>query len=358
MNDSEISDKRSSKEFKGITFSEYKKSDAKKELLKSFANGKIEPACYWSAEFICAGHFVEIWEIILEFIGKNIHLGNPKLPIYIESRYDNFKIIVGNGYLDNELAMRNNKKIRILFAEIMAIICLSRKKHPLSKVQFDKNDFNMTNLSQKLKAPNVSFAQRFFKKEDPNEFFIAVNELGYHLSKATYNGAMACYWVEWLLEYEGMLKKQKKKIQIGRRAYVPVDTKQQMDIVWLIWDVLLYEAGNKTNGHLKIVKSLLNIFCIRWSTGVKKRRRWLIYFAISIITEILNPNIKLFTNKEQIEYIKQKIDVIYRQIKKNEKKPATDYLFNNSFTKNTKNLEKTIAKLDKMSQLGYIPRNK
>ena len=33
------------------------------------------------------------------------------------------------------------------------------------------------------------------------------------------------------------------------------------------------------------------------------------------------------------------------------------YLFNNSFTNNSKNLEKTIAKLDKMSQLGFIPRN-
>ena len=37
----EISDKRSIKEFKGITFSKYKKSDAKKEFLKSLSNGKI-----------------------------------------------------------------------------------------------------------------------------------------------------------------------------------------------------------------------------------------------------------------------------------------------------------------------------
>ena len=51
------------------------------------------------------------------------------------------------------------------------------------------------------------------------------------------------------------------------------------------------------------------------------------------------------------------IEHCFQQIKKNEVKPATDYLFNNSFTNNAKNLENTIAKLDKMSQLGYIPRN-
>ena len=140
MNEIEINDIRIIADFKSITFSEYKKTSVNKELLNSLVNSKVEHACNWAAELICSGHFSDLWETILTFIGKNVHLGNPKLPIYIEMRFNKFKDILLNGYLDNELSMRNNEKIRKLFAEIICVLCKSRKNHSFESIKIKKQE--------------------------------------------------------------------------------------------------------------------------------------------------------------------------------------------------------------------------
>jgi hypothetical protein len=350
MNDTDINDKRSSAEFKGVTFSKFQKSKVKTELTQCLITSKVEPACYWAAELICAAHYGDLWEIIMLFIGRYIHLGNPKLPIYIAMRFKNFKEILTNGYVGNELSMRNNLKIRQLFAEIISVLCHSRKKHSLEAIKIQKADeFNMTHMASRLKAPTIGYVEAIFKPDDPKELFIAMNEFAYHLSKESKNSVSACYWLEWILEYETLCK-HKKELCLGEtRQFAPIQDKFKNDIIWIVWDIILNECSSKKNPLLtKIINALLEIYSIKYSTGVKKRRKFLIYNAVSILTDPLDLTIEIIANKNELDAIIKKIGIVYKDVKKNEESLNVDYLYTGM---ERSNLDKTIERLEKMNAI-------
>ena len=363
MNDSdEINDIRSPCDFRGITFSCYKKADVRNELINSMSSSKIEPSCYWSAELVCSGHYLELWDIIITFVSKYIHLANPKLPLYIEMRYESFKSIISNGYVGNEIRLRNHPKMRSLFAEIICVLANSKRQHKYESVKIKKKEeYDIATMSQRLKAPRVDYAQEFFRERDPKEIFIAMNEFAYHISRDSKNTLLACYWVEWIVEFETICKAKKETCRCERRSHIPVDDKLQFDPIWMIWDMIIARSSQTDDYSQltqKIISSLLRLYCVRFTPGVRKKRRYLIYFAISLLTTEYDVRIEMINDRLVIETAIENINSVYKQIKQHEISPDTDYLFSSAGFKGDKNgdLERTIKRLETLNAMNTIVR--
>jgi hypothetical protein len=356
---SEINDIRTQPQFKGITFSNYKRSDVRNQLIENIKNGKIEQSCYWCAELVCAGHYIEIWETILYYVGKHIHLGNPKIIVYLEKRYEIFRNIMAQGHVLSELQLRNHPTIRKLFAEIVCTLALSNKKHSFEPIKINREEeFDMTQMTDRLKAPNVQYIEPIFKKEDPKELFIAINEFAYNISPEKHSMIGASYWIEWAVDFDAICKKRKTPVFCEIRNTIPVEKKYKRDIIWILWDTLFHYSANIQNPFIDtIMNSLFTLFCIKYTTASCKKRRYLLYFAVALLTEPVPTNIDIISqaNKPLIQNATDKINAIYKQIKKNEESPNTEYLFANVERENT--FEKSMRKMELLNSMnGQTPK--
>ncbi len=351
----EINDIRDPPQFKGITFSGFKKTEVRTQLINSLKSKKIEEACNWTAELLCAGHFSDLWEIYLFYVSKYIHLGNPKIIIYLSKRYEIFENIIKSGEFLNILQLRNHPTIRQLFAEITCTICLSEKKNSFEVVKLKKDDeFDITQMSEKLIAPNISFVSPIFKPDDPKELFIAANEFAYNISKDKQNMLNACYWIEWSIEFENICKKRKNKCLSESRAYVKVEPKFRNDIIWIIWDILIHYSKQHNTFIEQLMSHLFELFCIKYTTAACKKRRYLLYYAVSLCTENIKTDIELVKDKAIIVNVIKKINSVYKQIKKNEKSPNTEYLFANIDKENA--FEKSLKKMELLNSMDVQSR--
>ena len=218
-----------------------------------------------------------------------------------------------------------------MFAEIVATLTLSNRKHSFEPIRIKrKEEFDMTQISDRLHAPSMEYASNILKKKDPNELFIPINEFSYHLSKDKKDTINACYWIEWLIEFSIVCNSNKNPCLCQTRDDNPVESKYKTNVIWILWDVLFHHCYELNNKYIEaLLNSLHTLFCIKYTTGTNKRRRYLLYFAVSLLTEEIPNDIELMPDKPTIMSVCDNINLIYKQIKKKEHKPVTDYLFAN-----------------------------
>ena len=98
----------------------------------------------------------------------------------------------------------------------------------------------------------------------------------------------------------------------------------------------------------KIINSLYSLFTIKYKPTFKSKRKYIIYYSFSILIDKIDYNVNIINNDSKIEKIIEKINTIYREIKKNEESPNTDYLYKDIAKSN---IEKTFEKLEIMKNI-------
>jgi len=294
-----IEDIRTEADFKVLTFSKYKRVEVKKEWMNTMNKGLLEPCCYWTTELICSGLLLDLWELIFLFSFRHIHRGNPKLPLYLEMRYQSFKKTMMDS---TELSVRNNPEIRKLFLEMVCVLASSKKSHAYEIVGIPKEEGIP---KTRLKAPTIEF-NKAFRPNDPKELFIPMNELSYMLHEK--NAMDACFWIEWLLAFF-----HKRKCVLTDREYT-----HPKDPIWLVWETILMYAKNPLVE--KIVRSILSLFCAAYTSSSKEKRRFMLYYAITLCCEPVTFDVEIITNKKIIEQAYVKGDLLFQEKKINEVK--------------------------------------
>ena len=102
-----------------------------------------------------------------------------------------------------------------------------------------------------------------------------------------------------------------------------VDKKYFRDFIWIFWEVILYETNNKNNDILtKQVRSLYEFFKMKYTSGKKRKRIYLIMNALELLevninTEFIDKN-PIIDRYHLLVQACGNINLLYKEKKKNE----------------------------------------
>ena len=328
-----IVDSRLLKNFKDQTFGGYKLAQASKALEKAIIEDKVEPALHWTLQLFLSGIVQPLWNMFIIFACKSINIYSIQLPEFIYNKTIQWQHIVDNIKYskDNILLLRNHPTIRLLLAEMVTILCLSKKRKINQLPKIKKPDFIIENFKSKLEAKDNRFIEDICIDGDPSEIKIAINEFALHIYNSNINKSL--FWLNWIIEWEKINSKKYGKYECGIRTIEGIDSKYYKDIVWLIWAMinklrqLKYSLCVDNNINLQI-SYLYKLYINKFTPSTRGKKQNYIIWSILYMTETLDYSSSLVERPHILFQSLLGFDKIISQLKSQEVHDVVNNLMN------------------------------
>tara|TARA_Y100000768_G_scaffold381751_1_gene360917 strand:+ start:833 stop:1933 length:1101 start_codon:yes stop_codon:yes gene_type:complete len=334
-----INDIRDHTQFKDKTYSNFKKSQVLNAVFKSIESKKVEQACHWTTECILSGYSNILWEKIILFTSKVIHINNPRIPGYILKKttiMNNQISLLDKKSKDIYLLLRNSQMIRNLFFDVVTTLCMSLKTKRYDnypKIN-EQEDFKYENMKKRLCGQMNILPSHIIKFNDPDDITIIINEIFTMLKNKQFGYERCCFWILWLLKWESLHKKKNIPWNIDYREIKEINQKYRCNIIWIIWNIIMEEVTIRDNKDITIqINNLYKLFTMDYTPGKRNKRLPLIFNAIGYLTHEINFSIpirnniklfidvqcnvnKMFASKKETEIVNK--EPIHKKLKKKE----------------------------------------
>lgn len=324
-NDYLIIDPRPLEEFKDKTFSEFKKRDVFNELAKSMETGKVENTCFWITECIISGYTLELFEKLIIFATKIVHINNPKLPQFLWLKYSSFMNSIDHiSKKDRKqyIHLRNTQSVRNCLCDVAVTITMSPKSKRYDKYPKPKEDtdYSFSAIKSKMNATMQLLPSHIIKFTDPEELRVIMNELFFNLKNNLGGYDHACYWVAWLIQWEKINKKKKQAFEIEERPIKGLKKELCRDLIWLVWSVIFEEANLRDDDIKKQIQALFFLYKHNFTSSKRNVRLPYVYNAIGYLTLPVKFNIRVRKDEDIFLKTQCNINKIFQGKKKHENK--------------------------------------
>lgn len=329
-----------------VSYTGYPKSSVWSQWQKCLQKQQYEEACHWTAELDASGWQADIWQKLIVYASKNVHVHCPKLPLLMARNYAYYQLYCTQHTKSISVPKhqpRNHAQLQQNLCQLIGLVTLSSKGPVYTLPSIDVNKVNDSELVIGTHAwlmPHKSDA-------DNKNVLRMLSTLMCHVeNKCTHKMA---YWLGVLVEYDKYQKKNKAPITMaGRKPLLPDDKSYKhvylegansTDWVWLLWLGLAQGAMafSKPQECMNTLKALCYLFALDYTTSKRNTRMPLLLHALQLVCADVDwvASVYQSVNMDMIAKACENIHLLYSDIVKRrallvEKEQAFERQQNNS----------------------------